>query len=93
MRVSVQLRGGQGASAGDRWIRSIYLDTVWREYTLPFTDFVPAGLPHTASPALADVRSVMVVVDLTNTKPGFSGTISISQVSTLNVQGSTRAER
>jgi hypothetical protein len=80
MRVSVQLRGGQGASAGDRWTRSIYLDAAWREYTLPFTDFVPAGLPHTASPALADVRSVMVVVDLTNTKPAFSGTISVQSV-------------
>jgi hypothetical protein len=77
MRVSVQLRGGQGASAGDRWTRSIYLDAAWREYILPFTDFVPAGVPHTASPALADVRSVMLVVDLTNTKPGFSATFSI----------------
>lgn len=93
MRVSVQLRGGQGASAGDRWTRSIYLDAAWREYTLPFTDFVPAGLPHTASPALADVRSVMVVVDLTNTKPGFSGTISVGHVSTLNAQGSTTLQR
>lgn len=77
MRVSVQLRGGQGATAGDRWIRSVYLDTAWREYTLPFGSFVAAGTTHSAAPALADIRSVMVVVDLTNTKPGFSGMVAV----------------
>ena len=80
MRLSVQLRGGQGATAGDRWIRSVYVDTAWRDYTLPFADFVRAGAVHTQAPALADVRSLMLVVDLTNTKPGFSGTINVQSL-------------
>jgi hypothetical protein len=77
MRLSAQLRSGQGATAGDRWIRSIYLDAAWREYTFLFSDFVPAGKPRTAAPVLADIRSVMLVVDLTNTKPGFAGTFNL----------------
>src|SRR5207253_960596 len=77
MRLSVQLRAGEGAAAGSRWIRSIYLDGVWRDYALPFTGFVPAGATSVTPPSLDDIRSVMFVVDLTNTKPGFSGTISV----------------
>jgi hypothetical protein len=77
MRVSVQLRGGRGASAGDRWIRSIYLDPAWREYTLAFADFVGAGTPHTPKPALPEIGSILLVVDLTNTRPGFTGTFSV----------------
>jgi hypothetical protein len=77
MRMSVQLRAAAGVAAGDRWIRSVYADGAWRDYALPFTEFVSAGTTHVPRPPLDDIRSVMLVVDLTNTKPGFSGTISV----------------
>ncbi len=77
MRVSIQLRSGAGSTPGDRWIRSIYLDEAWRTYTIPFTDMTPAGDTRAATPTLDSIRSVMLVVDLTNTKPGFAGTVTL----------------
>jgi hypothetical protein len=73
MRVSVQLRTAQ-----DRWQRSVYVDIFNRECTVMFDDMLPAGPTATDKPPLADVRSMMFVVDATNTKPGTSGRIWIT---------------
>jgi hypothetical protein len=74
MRISVQLRAGN-----DRWQRSIYLDIFNRQHTVLFGDLRRAGAAATDRPPLADVRSLMFVVDATNTKPGTSGRIWITQ--------------
>ena len=71
MRISVQLRGGDGVV--DRWQRSIYVDTFDREHTVFFDDCLPVGTTHTDRAPLPHIRSVMFVVDTTNSKPGTSG--------------------
>jgi hypothetical protein len=73
MRLSVQLR-----AASDRWQRSVYVDTFNRERTVRFDDLLPADPTSTEKPRLADVRSMLFVVDTTNTKPGTSGRIWIT---------------
>jgi hypothetical protein len=76
MRISVQLRAEHG-----RWERSVYIDTLNRERTVFFDDMRPAERGIADKPALADVRSLMFVLDTTNTKPGTSGRIWIADPS------------
>ena len=80
MRVSVQLRTGPGHGDLQRWQRSIYLDTTDRDAVLSFDDFTPIGDVQTFRPPLADIRSLMFVVDTTNTKPGASGDVWLRHV-------------
>lgn len=74
MRISVDLRDASDSV----WRRSVYLDAATRPVILPFADFRP--MPGTAAPApdLTRVRSVLFVVDLTNNRPGDTGTIRLS---------------
>ena len=75
MRVSVQLRGGDGVE--DRWQRTVYVDLSNQEHTIDFDDFTPVGVTHTARPPLGSIRHILFVIDGTNTKPGTSGRIWI----------------
>jgi hypothetical protein len=77
MRVSVQLRGGEGEAAGERWQRSVYVDTVEQERTVRFDDLMPVGQTHTFRPPFDTVRSLLFVVDMTHAQPGDSGRIWI----------------
>jgi hypothetical protein len=79
MRVSVQLRGGNGDAAGERWQRSVYLDPMDQEKIVYFDDLMPVGATHTFRPALADIRSILFAVDTTNAKLGSSGRIWIKK--------------
>ena len=81
MRVALQLRMGedQGAASGERWQRSFYVDTAAQERTIYFDELLPVGETHTFRPAFPGVRSVLLVVDATNTKPGDSGRIWIKK--------------
>ena len=72
MRLSVQLRSDRG-----RWQRSVHVDTVNQDRTVYFDDLTPAGLTETGKPPLAEIRSILFVVDSTNTKPGTSGRVWI----------------
>ena len=74
MRISVQLR-----TERDRWQRSVYVEAFNREQIVQFDDLRPAGPAATDKPPLADVRSLLFVVDTTNTKPGTSGRIWITE--------------
>ena len=76
MRLSVQLRSDHG-----RWHRSVYVDTFNQERTVYFDDLTPAGSTDSDKPALAEIRSILFVVDSTNTKPGTSGRVWITQPS------------
>jgi hypothetical protein len=69
MRLSLQFRD----TTADRWQRSIYADMLPRERTIRLDDFLPVGTTHVPKAAKADIRSLMFVIDLTNTKPGTSG--------------------
>ena len=74
MRLSVQLRTDSG-----RWQRSVYVATFNQPRTVYFDDLAPAlGQPGSDKPSPADARSVLFVVDITNTKPGTSGRVWIT---------------
>lgn len=77
MRISVQLRGGEGVV--DRWQRSVYVDAVDREHTVYFDDCRPVGVTRTPRAPLPSIRSLMFVVDTTNSKPGASGRLWIKK--------------
>jgi hypothetical protein len=72
MRISVQLRTPNGI-AGNRWIRSVYLDQSPRQITVSFDDMTPVGSAPSPHPELSKVQSVLFVVDTVNSKPGSSG--------------------
>ncbi len=80
MRISVQLRvPGADQRAGERWQRSVYVDTFDRERTVNFSDVTPIGATHTFAPRWAEVRSILFVIDTVNTKPGASGRVWIKR--------------
>jgi len=78
MRVSVQIRTSSGG--GERWHRSVYLDTTPRDVSVFFDDVTPVGATRTRRPALETIDSVLWVVDTVNTPPGASGQIWIDNV-------------
>ena len=79
MRISVQLRAGddQGAAARARWKRTVSVDVSAKEHTIDFDDLTPVGVTHTPLPVLEGVRTILFVIDATNTKLGDSGRIWI----------------
>jgi len=79
MRISVQLRAGddQGALARDRWKRTVYADLTAQDHTLFFNDFTPVGDAHAPLPPVETIRTILFVVDATNTKMGDAGRIWI----------------
>jgi hypothetical protein len=81
MRISVQIRVAVKPSEDERWQRSVYIDTTDGERTIYFDDFTPIGDTRTYGPPLANVHSIVFVIDMTNTKPGTSGRLWIKNVS------------
>jgi hypothetical protein len=75
MRVSVQARQPQ---SGDRWQRSIYLDSESRDVIVPFDEMTSVGAGPPFNPALAD--TLLFVVDTTNTAPGTEGSFTIENL-------------
>ena len=74
MRVSAQLRFG----GGDRWLRSFYVDGDPRRIVIPISELVPADAPTGPRPDFRGATSLLLVIDLTNAKPGASGWVRIS---------------
>jgi hypothetical protein len=72
MRVSVQLRFPDG----ERWLRSVFLDTHDREVAVRVGEMVAAGPPRTM-PSVLSAESVLLVVDLVNSRPGDSGSFTV----------------
>ncbi len=77
LRVSVQLRAPR-EGAGDRWLRSVYLDTHPREVSIALDDLRAVGDTSSPRPARNRIDTLMFVVDTTNAKPGFSAAFWIS---------------
>ena len=75
MRVSVQLRAPVNPDYQERWERSIYLEPTDRPVSVVFDDMTPIGTTQTFRAPLPNVRSIVFVVDRTNTKAGTSGRI------------------
>jgi len=82
MRIAVQFRSGadQGPAARDRWKRTVYADVSAQDRTVYFDDLTPVGETHTATPPLDRIRTILFVVDATNTKMGDSARIWIRNV-------------
>ena len=74
-RVSVQLRYPGGA--GERWGRSVYLDSQPREIVVSLDDMAPADHQRGPAPDSSTATALLFVVDLTNALPGTANTIRI----------------
>ena len=82
MRVSVELRVA-GPKGDQRWRRSAYVDGTPRTVTLQPSNMRRPATGQAAEPVMADVRSVLVVVDTVNTPSGAAGRIWIESVEVL----------
>ncbi len=83
MRISVQVRMGddQGEASRERWKRTVYADITAQEHTIYFDDLKPVGDTHSPAPDFSGIRTILFVVDGTNTKMGDSARIWIKRAS------------
>jgi hypothetical protein len=79
MRVSVQVRV-PGSGDGERWSRSVYLDTTPRDVAISFDDMHPQGPVTTPTPRVDAIESVLFVVDRTNAKAGSGRRLAVSKM-------------
>ena len=77
-RFSIQLRYPQGG--GERWGRSVYVDSTPREVSIALDDMLPADRQSGHAPDLTAAGALLFVVDLTNAHPGDSSSIQVSNV-------------
>jgi hypothetical protein len=82
MRVAIPLRAPGNGTAGDgeRWRRSVYLDSTPRTISLPFADFRGVPGARAGQAPLAEVNSLLFVVDLVHTPLGGSGSVWLDDV-------------
>jgi hypothetical protein len=80
MRLSVQLRAPGSDPAGERWHRSVFVDTTPRDISVFFDDMTPRGATSTPRPVLANVRTILFVVDTVNTPAGTAGQLLVDEV-------------
>jgi hypothetical protein len=78
MRLSVQVRRPlEQAGDGERWLRSIYVDSTPRDITVRFDDMRPVPPARAARPPLDKVHALLFAVDTEHTPPGASGRVLI----------------
>lgn len=80
-RVSVQLRYPNGG--GERWGRSVYLDSTPRNVIVHLDDMLPADRQTDPPPAGSVPSALLFVVDLTNAPPGAANRISLAGIGFL----------
>ena len=74
----MQLRYANGG--GERWAKSIYVDSELRQATVVVDTMAPADLQRGQAPNPATARSLLFVVDLTNARPGDGNSITVSDI-------------
>lgn len=77
-RVSVQFRYPSGG--GERWRRSVYLDSTARDVVVDLDDMLPADRQTGRAPVSSSATGLLFVVDLTNALPGEANTIRIKGI-------------
>jgi hypothetical protein len=77
MRASLQVRTPPG---GERWVRSVYLDTRPRDIVVPFDEMMSVELGTRGRIPLTGVDSLLLVADTTNTVPGATIRVWISRL-------------
>jgi hypothetical protein len=75
-RVSLQLR----LISGRRWRHSLYLDATARTVSVPLQRFEPVDPQGILRPTAARIRSLLIVVDTLNSRPGTTGAVTIDAV-------------
>lgn len=80
MRLSVQARAEVPGAPPERWQRSVVVGPEDGEREVVFDDMRPVGVTHTPLAPRAGIRTVLFVVDTTNTRPGSSGRIWLKHV-------------
>jgi hypothetical protein len=80
MRLSVQLRAHTSDPAGERWHRSVFVDTARREISVWFDEMTPRGVTATPKPPLEKIASLLFVVDTVNTPAGTAGQLSLDDI-------------
>jgi hypothetical protein len=85
MRISVQVRADVAGAPPERWERSVYVNVQDQDRMVRFADMLPVGDTHQARPPKADVRTIMFVVDTTNTRPGATGRLWLGNVRLVSV--------
>jgi len=76
MRVSVQVR----LLGGQRWRRSVYVDTTARPIAVALQEFEPAEANSVLRPTAARIRSLLFVIDTLNAAPGTRGTLTLESI-------------
>ena len=69
-----------GPSETERWGRTFYGDTRERVIDLPLRSFLPMGATSTTAPPLDRMDSLLLVVDTLNSRPGATGSMTITEV-------------
>jgi hypothetical protein len=80
MRLSVQLRAHTSDPAGERWHRSVFVDSTPREISVWFDEMAPRGVTTTPKPPLETIRSLLFVVDTVNTPAGTAGQLYLDDL-------------
>ncbi len=78
VRLSVQLRYPQGG--GERWRKSVYVDAIPREMSVAVDQMMPADRQSGGAPDPSAATALLFVVDLTNSRPGDSNSIRITNL-------------
>lgn len=78
LRMAIQLRSTASKNP-PLWRRSVYLDGSPRTVTIPFSDMTPVAGGSGAVP-LTEIGALLIGLDMVNTKPGTSGTVSFSEI-------------
>ena len=79
-RISVQVRTADGR----RWGRSVYVDPSGIDVELALSSLRPVPPATGAPPPSTEIRSVILVVDLTNAAPGRSGALHVLASALVN---------
>jgi hypothetical protein len=77
-RLSLQLRFPQ--RRGERWAKSVYVDSVPREVSIAVADMLPADRQSGAAPDPSSAAALLFVIDLTNARPGDSNSIHVRDI-------------
>jgi hypothetical protein len=79
MRVSLQLREPTGGDSARRWQRSLVVGPEPSTLIVPMSAFLP--IEDASGPVpVTRVRSVLLVVDTTNTAPGQAGQVTVHEI-------------
>ena len=79
IRLSVQIRLPGGVN-GQRWRRSVYLDSSERHVRVPLATMEPVE-PRLLKPTIARIQSFLLVIDTLNARPGSSGEVTFRELS------------